>query len=137
MLKLHQLWLFNILKGDNQMRRKFSFFLALLIFVFTVSFTAFATENVTVTLEYTDTVVFGRHYGREITIDMYNNSWGVTNDVRMLDRDGDVVWEEMGAIEADGVRTFWCGPDVRKIQVKVRRTSIFGYFVSRCSCNVY
>lgn len=119
------------------MRRRFSFFLALLIFVFTVAFTAFATENMTVYTYYTDTVVFGRHNGREITIDMYNNSWGVTNDVRMLDRDGDVVWEEMAAIEADGVRTFWCGPDVRKLQVKVRRTSIFGYLFSRCSCDVY
>ena len=119
------------------MRRRFSFFLALLIFVFTVAFTASANENVTVYTYYTDTVNMGHHNGREITIAMYNNSWGVTNDVRMLDRNGNVVWEEMSAIGADGVRTFWCGPDVRKIQVKVRRTSIFAYFVSRCTCNVY
>ena len=79
----------------------------------------------------------GRHNGREITIAMYNNSWGVTNDIRMLDRNGNVVGEERAAVGADGVRTFWCGPDVRKRQVKVRRTSIFAYFVTRCTCNVY
>lgn len=73
------------------MRRRFSFFLALLIFVFTVAFTASANENVTVYTYYTDTVNMGRHNGREITIAMYNNSWGVTNDVRMLDRNGNVV----------------------------------------------
>ena len=41
-------------------------------------------------------------------------------DVRMLDSSGNVVWSESNAINtaSTGYRVFWCGSNVRTIQVK-------------------
>ncbi len=41
-------------------------------------------------------------------------------DIRMLDRNGNVVWEEWGAVAGLGNRTFWCGKNVCKIQARCK-----------------
>lgn len=47
------------------------------------------------------------------------NSWTVSpTDIRMLGRNGNVVWEESGAVAGLGNRTFWCGSDVYTIQAR-------------------
>ena len=40
-------------------------------------------------------------------------------DIRMLDRYGNIVWEEKKACPGYGSRVFWCGSNVYKIQIKV------------------
>lgn len=87
---------------------------------------------------YTNTVVLSNgHGGENVRIQMYNNSDGFVNDVRMINWKGEVVWEESAAIGVNGTRTFWCGKNVAKIQVKVRRTSAPSYYIARCVCNVF
>lgn len=40
-------------------------------------------------------------------------------DVRMLDKNGNVVWSEENSVNTlNGARTFWCGKNVYTIQVK-------------------
>lgn len=39
-------------------------------------------------------------------------------DIRMLGKNGNVVWEESGAVAGLGSRVFWCGSDVYKIQAR-------------------
>lgn len=41
-------------------------------------------------------------------------------DVQMLDKNGNVLWSENGAIAGLGSRTFWCGSDVYKIQIRTQ-----------------
>ncbi len=41
-------------------------------------------------------------------------------DVRMPDRNGNVVWSENGAIPGLGERTFWCGSDVYTIKIRTQ-----------------
>lgn len=38
--------------------------------------------------------------------------------VRLLGKNGNVVWEESSAIAGQGHRNLWCGSDVYKIQIK-------------------
>ena len=47
------------------------------------------------------------------------DTWTVSpTDIRMLGSNGNVVWEESGAVPGLGNRTFWCGSDVYTIQAK-------------------
>ena len=41
-------------------------------------------------------------------------------DVRMLDKSGNVVWYESGAVPGQGSRIFWCGSDVYTIQIRTQ-----------------
>ena len=34
------------------------------------------------------------------------------NDIRMLDKNGNIVWKEYGAVDYNATRTFWCGSNV-------------------------
>lgn len=44
-------------------------------------------------------------------------------DIRMLGKNGNVVWSESGAVGGQGNRIFWCGSDVYTIQVKYQSSS--------------
>ena len=49
------------------------------------------------------------------------SGWGVVpSDVRMLGKNGNVVWTENGAVPCQGDRTFWCGYDVYTIQIRTQ-----------------
>ena len=44
------------------------------------------------------------------------NSWTVSpTDIRMLGKNGKVIWSESSAVPGQGNRTFWCGSDVYTI----------------------
>lgn len=59
-------------------------------------------------------------------------------DVRMVDKNGDVIWEEIGAMKAGSPRKFWCGPDVYLIQGRTSSADLFGNLTARISyCNVW
>lgn len=42
-------------------------------------------------------------------------------DIRMLGKNGNIVWSESGAVGAQSNRMFWCGSDVYTIQAKSQR----------------
>ena len=42
----------------------------------------------------------------------------VPSNIRMLGKNGNVLWEESGAIAGQGSRIFICGSDVYTIQIK-------------------
>lgn len=42
------------------------------------------------------------------------------SDVRMLDRNGRVVWEGRGALAGADNRVFWCGPNVYTVQIRTQ-----------------
>lgn len=58
-----------------------------------------------------------RGFNRNVSITCYNTSTH-KNDIRMLGSNGQTVWTENGAIDYSGSRTFWCGSDVYKIQLR-------------------
>ena len=60
-------------------------------------------------------------------------------DVRMLGRNGEVVWIERRAIGVNGERTFWCGSDVVHLQAKaaVSDSSLYPQALGSCDWIVY
>ena len=49
------------------------------------------------------------------------NDWGVIPcDIRMLGKNGNVLWSESGAIHGFGDRIFVCGSDVYEIQIRTQ-----------------
>ena len=47
------------------------------------------------------------------------NSWTVSpTDIRMLNKSGNVIWQESGAVAGLGERVFWCGSNVYTIQAR-------------------
>lgn len=47
-----------------------------------------------------------------------SNTWPTRTSIRMLGKNGNVVWEKEGAIAFNQFRArFWCGADVYKIQL--------------------
>lgn len=43
------------------------------------------------------------------------------SDIRMLDKSGNVLWQESGAVAGTGAqRQFWCGSDVYTIQIRTQ-----------------
>jgi hypothetical protein len=61
---------------------------------------------------------------RNIGIRVFNHCTSQVNDIRMLGRNGQIVWQENNTIGNAGQRIFWCGPDVYTIQLRYR---IVGY----------
>lgn len=51
----------------------------------------------------------------------------VPSDIRMLGKNGNVVWEEKGAIAGLGDRVFYCGSDVYTIQIRTQSGSGTAY----------
>ncbi len=45
-------------------------------------------------------------------------------NIRMLGKNGNVVWSENGAVPGLGSRTFWCGSDVYTIQASSQSSTI-------------
>ncbi|MDO4987135.1 MAG: hypothetical protein Q4E46_02370 [Candidatus Saccharibacteria bacterium] len=118
----------------------FTVVMLLAVSLFSVTAFAFSQGNNVTIYEGVYTTVLtlpNNHAGQNVRIDVYNNSIGFVNDVKMLDRYGNQVWQENGAISNSGSRTFWCGSDVSQIQVRVTRTSIFAYYIGTCTCDVY
>lgn len=60
----------------------------------------------------------GRGINNIICIQPYN-VFGDKSDIQMIGPSGNVVWEEEGAILTGLSRTFWCGPDVVSISVRI------------------
>lgn len=59
-------------------------------------------------------------------------------DVRMLDKNGNVLWEKHAAIGPGATERFWCGPDVYVVQGRTVATNILGNLSNRISyCNVW
>ena len=59
-------------------------------------------------------------FGAEIVILVVENTAISANDIRMLDRYGNEIWEEEGAISNAGIRSFECGTDVYTVQIKTQ-----------------
>lgn len=53
-----------------------------------------------------------------VKISALNGGLPATTSIRMLGKDGSVVWEEHQAISFSSSRIFWCGSDVYKIQAR-------------------
>ena len=62
---------------------------------------------------------------------MYKPFLGILGlDIRMIDHNGNVVWEEKEAVPGgQRFKSFWCGSNVRKVQVKYQYGS--GYVSAR------
>lgn len=57
---------------------------------------------------------------------VYNTSSLHHTDIRMLDANGNTVWEEFGAIDYSSSRQFWCGSNVYRLQARVGAVNILG-----------
>ena len=115
--------------------------IAVLIVTLSFSSTAFAAtmaNNITLGPDYVIVVGNGNCSNKSVTITCYNNSTYHHNDVRMKDSNGNIVWEEYGAIDYSGQRTFYCGSNVYSIEVRVGAKNIIGdlLFPKVGSCNV-
>lgn len=58
------------------------------------------------------------------------STYGISNlhhvDIRMIGRNGQVLWEEYGAIDYNATRKFGCGNDVASVQARVASKNVFG-----------
>lgn len=61
-----------------------------------------------------------------ITIRVTEPSRFTHTDIRMLDRNGNVIWEEFGAIPNNSVRTFYCGPNVYYVEARIGAINVLG-----------
>lgn len=105
----------------------------------TVETKSIAATNITLSGVYT--VVADRSrtvFGDDIQIVCYNTNTLHHNDVRMKDANGNVIWEEYGAIDTNGSRIFYCGADVYTIEVRIGAKNIVGDMAPKVgSCNVF
>lgn len=86
---------------------------------------------------YVDLLNPGSCANRNVSVYCYNTNSLQHNDIRMLDSSGNVVWEEYGAIDYSGSRTFWCGSNVYRIQIRVSGKNIVGDLMPKNGvCNV-
>lgn len=76
--------------------------------------------------QYVDLVRKQGGINRKVFVQTYSIWYLHHLDVRMLDRYGNVVWEEYGAIDAGGSRTFTVGSNVVAVQARVASKNIFG-----------
>jgi hypothetical protein len=90
---------------------------------------AFARTNYPLTMNYITAMESKNGLNKNVTIKCYNGSPLHTNDIIMYGKTGNLVWQENGAIKANGQRTFWCGSNVYRVAVKTRSTSILGYLI--------
>lgn len=61
-----------------------------------------------------------------VNVRVYNISDQHNTDIRMIDRDGNIVWEEEDAIPYSSSRQFVCGTNIWKIQARVGGNSVWG-----------
>ena len=87
--------------------------------------------------EYTELLGSGNCANKTISVYCINTSTLHHNDVRMLDSSGNIVWEEYGAIDYSGSRSFWCGSNVYSIQIRVGAKNILGDLIPKfATCDV-
>lgn len=98
-----------------------------------------AAKNVTISGgQYVEVLGGGACRNKNVTIECQNVVVLHHNDVRMRDINGNIVWEEYGAIGYNGSRTFWCGDNVYSIEVRIGAKNIVGdYIPKRGSCTVF
>lgn len=106
-------------------------FVLMVLAIMGTTLTAFATN------EYKGTVTTSTSWetlatsltGFNCNVSVFNSSTGTDGigilraDIRMLGKYDNVVWEESKACPGYGTRTFWCGPDVYTIQIRVAHGS--------------
>lgn len=63
---------------------------------------------------------------RWVTFSVSNMSSAHTNDIRMFNKNGQEIWAEQAAIPHSGSRSFWCGSDVYRVDMRVRSVNILG-----------
>lgn len=86
---------------------------------------------------YTTVATSTTGFNRNIRISCNNINVFHHNDVRMLDRNGNVIWEEYGAVAYNGSRRFWCGSNVYQVQVRVALQNVLGAATPlRAECTV-
>lgn len=66
-----------------------------------------------------------------VEVQTYNIFGAHQTDIQMADANGNVVWEEAGAISPGGARTFWCGPEVVTIRARISCSNPLGYLQPR------
>ena len=62
-----------------------------------------------------------------VWVEVDNNSAYHHTDIRMLDENGQVVWEEYGAVDYSSARKFVCGSNVKEIHARVGAKNILGF----------
>lgn len=93
--------------------------LCALLLVGTMSISIYAAVyNTTIGTSYYSMPVKPSQNGHYFFIKVQNSVIFAYNDVRMLDNYGNVVWEEHRAINGNSSRTFWCGSNIARIEVK-------------------
>ena len=106
------------------------------------------TQNPSVTRGYTETKIILEHYSNlylgygpinsYLWVEAFNINKYHAIDVRMLDKNGNVLWEKHAAIGPGATERFWCGPDVYVVQGRTVATNILGNLRDRISyCNVW
>ncbi len=69
-------------------------------------------------------------FNRDVHVKAITTSTGLLEtvkcDIRLLDKNGNAVWSQNGAVPGNNVeRTFWCGSDVYKVQMRTQaRTGV-------------
>ena len=66
-------------------------------------------------------------FNAEIVILVINNTDISANDIKLLDKNGNWLWEEQPAIPREGIRSFELGPDVYEIQIKTQSGEGWAY----------
>ena len=66
-----------------------------------------------------------------VEVQTYNIFGAHQTDIQMADANGNIVWEEIGAISPGGARTFQCGPDVVTIRARISCSNPLGYLQPR------
>lgn len=100
----------------------------MVISLLSTSKTAFAANsyNGTITTSTSWKTLATSTTGFNCNVAVFNSSTGTDGlgilraDIRMLGKNGNVIWEETKACPGYGTRIFRCGPDVYKIQIKVQ-----------------
>ncbi len=112
------------------MKRSLKSVLALicvLLLAASIPLAAFAQSyRINIGTSYSSLKVAASSSGHSFYIKVYNTGYG-RNDIRMLDKNGRVIWQESGAIAFNGNRTFWCGSNVATIQIKTQTSSAAVY----------
>ena len=116
-------------------RRAIVSLIIVLVLMLTISVTAYAVYTSYNYGKNWKTIAYSSSgLNKSIQVTCYNTT-GHTNDVRMLDSNGNTVWYEEGAITYSGVRTFWCGSDVCTVQI--RNKGIIGNLTSETCIVIY
>jgi hypothetical protein len=113
----------------------------LLVLVFALALTSVAafagSTSYTVHNAYVTMYSPGGGINRNVTLSFNNSHFAHHNDVRMLGQNGNVIWEEYGAVGYNGTREFWCGSDVYAIQTRVALANVLGIVTPlNAECNV-